>query len=559
MNALREALNRIFAEILYAAVALADLYIKTKQALLRRHSNKQSAAAANDPLTKAYCDFNKRIYTTTSKDRQAFVLMDCFPIPVWVAANCVLANRLAKRHGAEICSYGEIPRDSLIDVLYNSFGCERHLRVATPKQDRKRKKQLFIRTFNTVKSKNDLFNLSIDGVRIGDEIYETYLIQFSRPTAELDSFRCWYVIFVALNYLLFFEELFAKNKVVAVLLSHDFYVAMGILAKIAWKRGIPVYLANGHEMKKVTRPDEKYVEFTRYREYFTRLDTAERESGIAWGKTQLENRLGGSVGVNMAYSKKSAYTAEMIERQTALSNKTKIVIATHCFFDNPRAYGGMLFSDFHEWISFLGRISEITDYDWYIKTHRDYLPGTIEEIRQLTKTYPKLRLINPNTTWHQLREEGVSVALTCYGSIGHELPLLGYKVINAAYNPHIAYRFNWHARTIEEYQQMLLGLDRLGPINELESIYEFYFVHYRLAKQGGFLFNSFEDMGKYVAHDVHSNRIFEVLLAGNSVWQENAQQCVDAFIDANAFSVAEMILNGTRQGTNTFNVGEVNA
>jgi hypothetical protein len=547
MKALMGMFERVSVEILYVVVVLADLYVRIRRALGQRHMDREAHVKANDRLTQAYCDFNRGIFKPHTQGRQAFVLMDCFPIPVWVAANSILSNRLAERFGAEICSYGEAARDPLTDVLYNSFGCERHLQVAVPASARRRRKQLFIEAVETLKTKDELFNYSIDGVKIGDEIYETYLRQFSKPTAELESLRCRYVILTALNYYLFFEDFFTKNKVAAAVLSHDFYVSMGILAKIAWGRGIPVYLANGHDMKKTTRPDEKYAEFTRYREYFSTLGPAERQAGIDWGRAQLEKRLGGVVGVNMAYSTKSAYTTELIERQTASSNKIKIVIATHCFFDNPRCYGGMLFTDFYEWISFLGKLAEETDYDWYIKTHRDFLPGTMETVKELTERYPRLKLINPNTTWHQLRDEGVSVALTSYGSIGHELPLLGYKVINAGYNPHIAYRFNWHAKDIDEYRKLLLGLDNLGPIRELESVFEFYYVHHELARRGGFLFSSCEEMAKYVAEDVYSNRIFDTVLSGGDALQKGARDSIDVFLDSDAFSEAEMILFGPRK------------
>ena len=38
----------------------------------------------------------------------------------------------------------------------------------------------------------------------------------------------------------------------------------------------------------------------------------------------------------------------------------------------------------YEWIKFLGKISHSTDYEWYIKTHPDFLPGNIDIIKKLT-------------------------------------------------------------------------------------------------------------------------------------------------------------------------------
>jgi len=541
-NSFKDKFKRLCFEVVYIALILADVCIRIRQLIRQRFARRNVRAIEIDKLTREYCEFNKSHLKPVEATANAFVLMDCFPIPVWVVVNGILAHHLAERHAAKNCSYGVSARDPLTDALYESFGCRSHLLIRLSATGRKRRRKLFVDTIASLKSKKDLFYLSINGVQIGDEIYETFLRMFSKHTAELGSFKCGYAIFIALNYYLFFESFFAKNKVSAVVLSHDIYISMGILAKIAWRNGIPVYLANGYEMKMTTGPDQKFQEFSRYHEYFSRLPLEAQEKGIAWGKAQIAKRLGGDVGVNMGYSTKSAYTAEKLERQTLASNRTKIVIATHCFFDNPRAYGGMLFTDFYEWITFLGQISEITDYDWYIKTHRDYLPGTMEAIKLLCERWPKLKLINPSTTWHQLKEEGISIALTCYGSIGHELPLLGYKVINAGYNPHIAYNFNWHGKTLDEYRDLLLNLNGLGEIRDLEAVYEFYFVHYNLSKQGGFLFNSFEEMENYVGKDVNSNLIFERVIAGGQNFQDEAKRSINTFLDSGNFSVSEMLI-----------------
>ena len=86
---------------------------------------------------------------------------------------------------------------------------------------------------------------------------------------------------------------------------------------------------------------------------------------------------------------------------------------------------------------FLALKSKTTDYEWYIKPHRDYLPGTLEILNSFIPKFKNLKIINPDTSFHQLKKEGIKNILTCYGSVGHELPLLGFNVINAGYNPHI--------------------------------------------------------------------------------------------------------------------------
>ena len=77
----------------------------------------------------------------------------------------------------------------------------------------------------------------------------------------------------------------------------------------------------------------------------------------------------------------------------------------------------------------------------------------------------------------QLAKEGVNFALTVHGTVGHELPALGIQVITAGYNPHIAYDFNWHAKSIEEYEDYLLNLDKLHKEINMQDLYEFYYMH----------------------------------------------------------------------------------
>ena len=79
---------------------------------------------------------------------------------------------------------------------------------------------------------------------------------------------------------------------------------------------------------------------------------------------------------------------KIIKRQLNY-NKKKIIVATHCFFDNPNAYGNFLFNDFYDWLIFIGKIGEKLkkNYEIYIKPHRDYLPGTIEALNEIKKIY----------------------------------------------------------------------------------------------------------------------------------------------------------------------------
>ena len=268
---------------------------------------------------------------------------------------------------------------------------------------------------------------------------------------------------------------------------------------------------------------------------FNVLSHKEKNEGIKWAKSQLENRLSGIVGVDMSYSTASAFTFnENSKPVLRKSDKIKVLICTHCFYDNPHGYGGMIFLDFYEWITYLGKISEKTNYDWYIKPHPDYLPGTLETINKIISKYKKITLIPPETSFHQLSREGLSFALTCFGSIGHELPLLGIKVINAAYNPHSAYDFTWNCKSIDEYENLLLNLDKLDKEIDPQQIYEFYFINNNYTVVDDFIFSSHRQMLKELSFDIqNSTAVFDYFL--NQLTDIKHQEIIskmEGFIDS---------------------------
>jgi hypothetical protein len=278
---------------------------------------------------------------------------------------------------------------------------------------------------------------------------------------------------------IFWQDYFSQNRVAAVIVSHDCYIGYGIICKIAYRGKIPVYLPNIRGLWLIKEPHTTYYFFSDYREMFEKLPKDEQDKGLALARQQIEKRLSGVPGVDMPYSTKSGF-GPVNDKITVLkkSNKIKVLICSHCFYDNPHAYGGMVFLDFYEWLNFLGQISEKTDYDWYLKVHPYPMPGTEEIIEGIVAEFPQITILPHDTSHHQLVKEGINFVLTCFGTVGHEYPALGVQVINAAFNPHIAYDFNWHAKSIEEYEHYLLNLGSLKKEIDINELYEFYYMNY---------------------------------------------------------------------------------
>ena len=136
----------------------------------------------------------------------------------------------------------------------------------------------------------------------------------------------------------------------------------------------------------------------------------------------------------------------------------------------------MMFEDFFECLKFLGEISNQTNYEWYIKPHPDYLPGTLENIEKIKKYFKKLTLINPTTSFYNLKNK-IDFVITPYGSVGHELPLLGIPVINCLnINPHQDFNFSFTPNNRNDLKDIILNINSI-KIKNLADIYKFYYIN----------------------------------------------------------------------------------
>ena len=274
-------------------------------------------------------------------------------------------------------------------------------------------------------------------------------------------------------------EYLKNNKVKAIITSHSVYT-IAIPLRIALKLNIPCYVCSPGSIYNLTK--KNYLcetEFLEFRKKFSNLTSTEKKIALKESKRRINLRLGGKVGVDMGYSTKSSFSKKKNKTKVLKKNKKiKVLIATHCFLDAPNAIGKLLFSDFYEWLEFLGEFSKKEiKYDWYIKSHPDFKIESYIILKNFLKKFPHIKLIDPKTSHYQLKKEGINFALTCYGTIGFEYAMLGIPVINASKNnPHISYNFNFHPKSIKEYSSFLKNLDSLKLKINKKEIFEYYFM-----------------------------------------------------------------------------------
>src|SRR5688500_19017008 len=156
-------MKKLLSLTIYAIVVATAEAVQFAKKIQQWKKYRAAAERARSSLVRRYCDYSRTIFPNVGGNDNAFVDMDCFPIPVWIAANSILANCLAERYQAKICSYDDMERDPYTDALYNSFNCRDHFVVSLSNSERKRRKTLFCDAIASLKTNHDLFNLEVDG------------------------------------------------------------------------------------------------------------------------------------------------------------------------------------------------------------------------------------------------------------------------------------------------------------------------------------------------------------------------------------------------------------
>ena len=470
------------------------------------------------------------------------ILMDYFPIPHWVDINATAARVIQERTGSSISAFGFMKPFKNTKDLYSAFGVSNHLQIKLNLRQTAKMWKIYIRISASIELPEDVFNLELNGIKVGIPIYES-ILRSGKVTVDTNDVETYKQIYRGLYQYIFFESLFLVDRIEAILVSHDCYIPSGLLDHMAHKFGVPSINVNPFEINLPFEAGQLYKRFERYPIYFASLPLETRNEGVAQAKIDLDSRLSGKIGIKMGYQEQSAFETNKLPNQLAKSTNLKVLVATHDFYDNPHGYGEMRFHDFLIWLEFLDRVASETSYDWYLKCHKDSSLQQRTEIQKFANEHPRFKVVEPTVSFHQLAEEGLDFVFSCYGSVGHELPLLGINVLNSSYNPHIAYDFNYHAESVENYKELISNLSELSlrdiPTSE---IYEFFYIHHYLMWPDDFILASYSDYLKSINGNMQSDSALEYLIENHEVINENLRrELLKSLRERRVFSIESIL------------------
>jgi hypothetical protein len=320
---------------------------------------------------------------------------------------------------------------------------------------------LYWASFRNGDSSKRYDEFEIEGVLCGDLIIDTYLRYKPSPTFNPNDIFVLRLIWQAIRDIKKVRQYFKLRKPAVYFTTYSTYIEHGISARVAIEQKIPVFsfgnffqfglqLSANHFRH---TPDTKL-----YKSIINQLSEQELTKYLKQAESILEFRMSGGIDNATGYMRQSAYQEKDIldlDAEYLNSLNGAVVIFLHDFYDSPHVWDDFIFTDFWEWLIKTIEILRREKINFFIKPH----PNQINDnaIKVLRDKYPDLKWLNSAYNNRILVEAGIVCGVTVYGTVAHELAYLGVPSIGAALHVHQAFSFCCQAKTISEYESLIVN------------------------------------------------------------------------------------------------------
>ncbi len=395
--------------------------------------------------------------------------------PVYYLGNLIIAKYLELTHGFKIWALISSEQDSKAVLTAKSFGVDgiTYVRDEAAKEASPVAAAVIRHLENTsdVELRKRLLAIQINGLPVGDLIYDTYVRETRRITIRAfdDDLKAYLILLV--NYCTLYERLLGALDVGAVVLGHTVYSRFGVLARMAAKAGSSVYTRFGGKGMRIQRREglDKVMDviFRVQPDDVNALMTADGDKAVEIGKQTLLRRVGGSENEfqflneeSYAPDRPTQSVDEFCARMGLETASPKGLVMLHAFSDATHHTPRMIFDDYHDW--FLHTLDVAVgqqEIDWLFKLHPydhhytdDREPA--ERIVALANEYAHIHLV-PEDLNTATFPDVASFVVTINGKAGLEFAGFGVPVLLGGNGFYSGCGFDVTPGSIEEYRGAL--------------------------------------------------------------------------------------------------------
>ena len=324
-------------------------------------------------------------------------------------------------------------------------------------------------------SREKLLNFKYKNMEIGIDIYESFIYENNLATIYKPCNVLKKLFFDALKYSDDYEKIFEKEKISAVIISHPDYYPSNVIAKLAYKYSIPVFLVNFDRVALATKPFSLRVLYENLSNIYLDFEVAEKEEFQSIGQSFILKRLKGETVKEIPYITNSIHKDNEIKDFSNIKIKNlkkyqnlNLIVFVHDYVDTPHALDKLNNSDFFEWLIYVCEEVTKTGYNCFLKTHIDASDLTIKTTADIVKNFPNIKIMPKNTSINKILKMA-DLIITAYGTCATEFPYFGIPVICTDVNKFSSFKFIYTLKKREKLHKILLQRD-LWELNNIKQI-----------------------------------------------------------------------------------------
>ncbi len=328
-----------------------------------------------------------------------------------------------------------------------------------------------------VKTPEEILEIEINGMTVGDLIYDNYLAAGYATVREIDRALLSGIVQETLYQYELVEHIVRRRRIEMGFTSHMVGIAGGVFSRYLLRSGIEVWERESTLKKHCSYesafetsrdPDRRYIDYMRmHRDYFLPLAEnciMERLCNI---KINPNDRLA------YAEEKRVFESRDEFCLHYGLDPSRKnVFVMLHAFNDFPHTYGGMIFRDFYEWFTAVLEIArEKPDVNWIFKDHpyAKYYPTKDLDMKSVFEgiDLPNVVYFDEHENFNTSSLRYVADALlTCIGTAGLEYSCFGVPCILAGRCWYSGFGFTLEPRTAGEFRAMLDDIHNLPRLDQ---------------------------------------------------------------------------------------------
>ena len=509
--------------------------------------------------------FNKKSTKQNIKKNKKIILIEFNNWKPFHLANSYLCNSINIKNNFQVVAYESyrnlFPDNSVFQDLkwniakllnlkifsvYKSFGVDNFIKINYFDLIKRKAEKKFIKLIKNLKSKKDVENLIIDKIWIGDLFYDSYLKKFSCPSIDINSknFKNYLKEFLYLFF--FWQEYFKKNSVHAVLSSHGVY-SFAIPLRILANKNKLAFVANEQKIYRYKKKNisikknntGNFDESRYFKKIFSNFTISNKIRALKEGK-EIAKKISIKRDKLFYLNNEKIMKSEKIDNKLLKKRNLRVLISSHAFTDSPHAYGNSLFPDFTEWLNFLSKIINKSNYEWFIKPHPNNDEISKKSVNDFLYKNKKVKLLNVNYNINHISKLKIDVVLTLFGVVAREYPLRNIQVINACKsNPHSFFNFSHTCKNINEYYKLLLNLKEFKSKINLNDLYLYHYMN-NIYFNRNYLFENFDknvSNAKGIKNFYRLNFYSKWLKNINNKKHHKIMRVIKNFIDSNDYAL----------------------